>query len=408
MLSNTECMSRVATRLLKSFIFWIKLIMRIIYFDPILGASGDMILSSLIDLGVDKDYLKESLKFIPDLKIKVEKVSHSGIRAKQIEFITKKVVKEKDFIPLIKKSDLKDSIKNDAIKIISRIFDAEKKVHGARHLHLHELADVDTIIDITGALIALDFLNVDKVYSRTLKAGMGLIDTVEGKMPAFNLATAQLLKDTPVEFLPIPFEFTTPTAAAILSTIAEFKDALMINKIERIGLGAGTRKIAGYPNLLRAFLGEVDSGFSDECLVIETNIDDQNPQDFELILEKLYQAGALEVFYTPVIMKHSRPGILLSVIAESYNQKIIDTIFNETTTLGIRMDYRKRIKLNREIKKIKTPWGDLRIKVSNFNRSKRFTIEYQDLKSIAGRLNKPIRYLRIEIEKYVSKEGLVD
>ncbi|MEO0094626.1 MAG: nickel pincer cofactor biosynthesis protein LarC [candidate division WOR-3 bacterium] len=382
--------------------------MRVIYFDPILGASGDMILSSLIDLGVETDYLKLSLKFIPDLKIRIESVSHQSIMAKQINFITKKNVKEKDFIPLIKKSNLKDSIKNNAIKIINRIFDAEKKVHGSRHPHLHELADVDTLIDITGALIALDFLNVDKVYSRPLKAGTGLIDTVEGKMPAFNLATAQLLKNAPVEFLPIPFEFTTPTAAAILSTIAEFKDSLTINKIEKIGIGAGTKKIEGYPNLLRVFLGEVDLSLSDECLVIETNIDDQNPQDFELILEKLYEAGALEVFYTPVIMKHSRPGILLSVIAESYNQKIIDTIFKETTTLGIRMDYKKRIKLNREMKRVKTPWGVLRIKVANFNSSKRFIIEYQDLKSIARRLNKPIRLLRIEIEKYVREEGFID
>lgn len=382
--------------------------MRVIYFDPILGASGDMILSSLIDCGVEIDYLKQSLKFIPDLKIKVESIAHQGIMAKQIEFITKKVVKEKDFIPLINKSNLKDSIKNDAIKIINRIFDAEKKVHGSKHLHLHELADVDTILDITGTLIALDFLNIEKVYSRPLKAGTGLIETVEGKMPAFNLATAQLLKNAPVEFLPIPFEFTTPTAAAILSTIAEFTDLLIINRIEKIGLGAGTKKITGYPNLLRIFLGEIDTNLTDECLVIETNIDDQNPQDFELILEKLYDAGALEVYYTPVIMKHSRPGILLSVILDKYNQKIIDTIFNETTTLGIRMDYKKRIKLYREIKRVKTPWGNLRIKVSHYNQNKRFTIEYQDLKSIAKGLNKPISHLRIEIERYVREKRFID
>mgnify|MGYP001071852793 CR=1 FL=1 len=382
--------------------------MRVIYFDPILGASGDMILSSLIDCGVEIDYLKQSLKFIPDLKIKVESIAHQGIMAKQIEFITKKVVKEKDFIPLINKSNLKDSIKNDAIKIINRIFDAEKKVHGSKHLHLHELADVDTILDITGTLIALDFLNIEKVYSRPLKAGTGLIETVEGKMPAFNLATAQLLKNAPVEFVPIPFEFTTPTAAAILSTIAEFTDLLIINRIEKIGLGAGTKKITGYPNLLRIFLGEIDTNLTDECLVIETNIDDQNPQDFELILEKLYDAGALEVYYTPVIMKHSRPGILLSVILDKYNQKIIDTIFNETTTLGIRMDYKKRIKLYREIKRVKTPWGNLRIKVSHYNQNKRFTIEYQDLKSIAKGLNKPISHLRIEIERYVREKRFID
>jgi len=382
--------------------------MRVIYVDPILGASGDMILACLIDLGVKKEYLEQSLKFIPDLKIKVEPVSHQGIRAKRIQFITKKTVREHDFIPLISKSKLKNSIKENAVKIINRIFDVEKKVHGAKHLHLHELADVDTILDITGALVALDFLEIDKIYSKPLKAGKGLIKTIEGKMPAFNLATAELLKNSPVEFLSIPFEFTTPTAAAILSTIAEFTDTLLLTKIEKVGLGAGTKKIKNYPNLLRTFLGEVNEFLTDECLVIETNIDDQNPQDFELIMERLYEAGALEVFFTPVIMKHSRPGIVLTVLADGYNQKIIDTIFKETTTLGIRMACKKRLKLKREIKKISSPWGDINIKFFEYNKTKKFSIEYQDLKRIAKNLKKPIGVFRNEIYHYLKKEGLSD
>ncbi len=378
--------------------------MRVIYFDPILGASGDMILSSLIDLGVKRDYLEKTLKFIPDLHIKVESVIHQGIKAKQITFITKKIVREHDFIPLVKKSRLKDSIKEDAIKIINRIFDAEKKVHGSRHLHLHELADVDTILDITGALVALDFLKVDKVYSKPLKAGKGLIKTVEGWMPAFNLATALLLRDAPVEFVPVSFELTTPTAAAILSTIAEFTDTVIFKKIEQIGLGAGTNRIDGYPNLLRAYLGEVDELLVDECLVIETNIDDQNPQDFELVMERLYQAGALEVFITPVIMKQSRPGILLTVLTDGYNQKIIDIIFNETTTLGIRMAHQKRLKLRRTIKKVSTPWGEVNIKIFEYNKNRKFSIEYRDLKKIAENLHKPISILRNEIYHYLKKK----
>ncbi|MGQ9465177.1 MAG: nickel pincer cofactor biosynthesis protein LarC [bacterium] len=380
--------------------------MRVIYFDPILGASGDMILASLIDLGVKKEDLEAALKFIPDLKIEVKSVSHQGIRAKQIQYITKKIVHEHDFIPLINKSSLKNSIKEDAIKIINRIFEAEKKVHGVRHLHLHELADVDTILDITGALIALDFLKIDKIYSRPLKAGKGLITTAEGKMPAFNLATAQLLKNSPVEFLPVPFEFTTPTAAAILGTIAEFREDLLFKQIEKIGMGKGTMTLKDYPNLLRVFLGEIDEGLIDECLVIETNIDDQNPQDFELLMEHLYKAGALEVFFTPVIMKHSRPGILLTVLADNYNQRIIDIIFNETTTLGIRIAHQRRIKLRREIKSITTPWGKISIKVFEYNKKNRFSLEYNDLKKIAGRVRKPIGVLRNEIYHYIIKKGM--
>ncbi|MEO0185100.1 MAG: nickel pincer cofactor biosynthesis protein LarC [candidate division WOR-3 bacterium] len=382
--------------------------MRVIYFDPILGASGDMILASLIDLGVDKEYLEKSLRFIPDLRIQVDSVSYQGVKAKQIRFITKRIVKEKDFIPLINKCFLKDVIKKKAIEIINRIFSAEKKVHGARHLHLHELADADTILDITGTLVALDFLKIDKFYSRPLKAGKGLIETVEGKMPAFNLATAELLKNSPVEFLPVPFEFTTPTAAAILSTIAEFTDAFSLTKIERIGLGAGTKKIKNYPNLLRVFLGEIRESLMDECLVIETNIDDQNPQDFEFIIEKLYEAGALEVFLTPVIMKNSRPGIVLTVLSEAYNQKIVDVIFRQTTTLGIRMSHKKRLILKRRIRKITTPWGDIRTKIFEYEGKKRFSIEYQDLKRLANKTNIPIGSLRIKIQNYVRKEGIGD
>lgn len=378
--------------------------MRVIYFDPILGASGDMILASLIDLGVKREYLEASLKFIPDLKIVVKSISYQGIKAKQIQFITKKIVRENDFIPLINKSRLKNSIKEDAIKIINRIFEAEKKVHGARHLHLHELADVDTILDITGALVALDFLKIDKIYSKPLKAGKGLINTVEGKMPSFNLATAQLLKNSPVEFVPVSFEFTTPTAAAILGTIAEFKEDLILKQLEKIGIGTGTMTPKDYPNLLRVFLGEIDEELIDECLVIETNIDDQNPQDFELLMEHLYEAGALEVFFTPVIMKHSRPGILLTVLVDTYNQKIMNIIFNETTTLGIRIAYQRRIKLKREIKSINTPWGKIDIKVFGYNKRNRFSLEYNDLKKIAGRLRKPIGVLRNEIYHYIIKK----
>ncbi len=362
-------------------------------------------LACLIDLGVKREFLERSLRFIPDLKIEVSSISHQGIRAKQIRFVTEKIVREKDFLPLISKSRLKPDLKKNAVKIINRIFDAEKKVHGAGHLHLHELADVDTILDVVGVLVALDSLGVERIYSRPLKAGKGLIETVEGKMPAFNLATAELLKGLPVEFLPVPFEFTTPTAAAILGTIAEFTDWLMLNRIENIGLGAGTKTLKNYPNLLRVFLARVDEPLMDECFVIETNIDDQNPQDFEVIMERLYDAGALEVFFTPVIMKNSRPGVVLTVIAGNYNQKIVDTIFRETTTLGVRMDHKKRLILKREIKKVSTPWGDIRIKIFEYDRDKRFSIEYQDLKNLAKKLNCSIIPLRTKIQNFIIKEG---
>ena len=377
--------------------------MRVLYFDPVLGVSGDMILAALIDLGVPSDYLRKKLKFIRNFKLKVSRVKRQGVSARNVHFTINRKITEDRFIPLVEKSTLPTNIKSQAIKIINRIFDVEKKIHRSKRLHLHELADADTLLDITGALVAIDYLGVAKIYSRSVKAGQGFIKTAEGKMPAFNFATAELLKGFPVNFLPIPAELTTPTGAAILSTIAEPCDDLVLSKIEGVGMAAGAMEIDGYPNLLRVFVGEVSDVLTDECLVIETNIDDMIPQDYEILFEELYEAGALEVFLTPVIMKHSRPGVLLTVLCQTYKDKILDIIFSQTTTLGVRLEHTKRLKLKRHITKVKSPYGAMRVKIIEYGGKKRFSLEYQDLKKIALKSNLPLKKLRTELTKFVEK-----
>jgi uncharacterized protein (DUF111 family) len=240
--------------------------MRVLYFDPIIGVSGDMMLAALIDLGVKKDYLKKQLSFIPGWDIKVSRTNRQGVSARSIRFDIKKQITERQFIPLIKKCKLPQRIKTQAIAIIERIFAVEKKVHHTKHLHLHELADADTLLDIVGVLVAIDSLSVNKIFSRTVKAGSGFIKTVEGNMPAFNFATAELLKGFPVEFLPIPAELTTPTGAAILSSVAQPEENLVLSNIEKIGMAAGSMDIEGYPNLLRVFLGDRHDHLTDECI----------------------------------------------------------------------------------------------------------------------------------------------
>ncbi len=377
--------------------------MKVLYFDPILGASGDMLLAALIDLGVKKGYLVKNLSFIPGFEMKVGSVMQSGVRARSVRFIIKKKVGEKRFIPLIKKSQLPESLKMQVIAIIERIFEVEKRVHCTQHLHLHELGDTDTLLDITGVVLALDALRVDRVYSRAVKAGTGLIKTAEGNMPAFNFATALLLKNFPVQFLPIPAELTTPTGAVILSSLAKPTEELMLSRIVKVGLGAGTHKIEGYPNLLRVFLGEIDESIHDDCWIIETNIDDMNPQDFELIFEKLYQAGALEVFLTPTIMKHSRPGVLLTVLVQDNYTRIADIIFEHTTTIGLRIRRTQRLKLKREIKKVSTPFGRIQIKMITHKGKRRYAFEYQDLKRLSQQKNLPLRTLRQRLSAYLNK-----
>ncbi len=371
--------------------------MRILFFDPIIGVSGDMLLASLIDLGVKKEYLKKQLSFVPGATIRVGRTSRQGVSARTVRFDIKKQIKEKQFIPMIKRSKLPQRIKSQSIEIIERIFAVEKKVHHMEHLHLHELADADTLLDIVGVLLGIDYLSVDKILTKSVKAGSGFIKTVEGNMPAFNFATAELLKGCPVEFLPISAELTTPTGAAIISSVATPVQNLVLSKIEKIGMAAGTMRIEGYPNLLRAFLGESDHYLTDECTMIETNIDDMNPQDYEVLFENLYSAGALEVFLTPTIMKRSRPGILLTVLCKAQSDEIINTLFEHTTSIGFRVRTARRLKFGRRIVKLDSPYGEVDTKIIEYGKKFKYSIEYRDLKRLAEKHGRAVHELRAEL-----------
>ncbi len=377
--------------------------MKALYFDPILGTSGDMILACLIDLGVDPAYLRKHLAFAGDHDLIVRRVDRAGVSCRTVTFRIRTKIRERDFLPLLRRSHLPTPIKEQASHIINRIFEAEQEVHRQKHLHLHELADADTLLDITGALLAIDYLDVERVYTRPLKAGSGFISTVEGRMPAFNFATSRLLRGFPVDFLPVPAELTTPTGAAILSSVAEPKPALSFSCLDGTGIGAGTMVLKDYPNLLRVFRGEVAETGASDGKVIEVNLDDMNPQDHELLMERLYEAGAREVYLTPVIMKKSRPGVVLTVICEHDWDKIPDILFRETTTLGVRMWPVSRYKLDREITKLTTPYGPVRVKIAAFRGQSRYSLEYDDLKKICVRTGRPIRELRSILEKYVEK-----
>jgi uncharacterized protein (TIGR00299 family) protein len=380
--------------------------MKVLYFDPIVGVSGDMMLASLIDLGVSRAYLKKALSFIRGADMKVGRVNRQGVSARTVRFSIKKKIGEKEFIPLIKKSTLSARVKAQAIDIIEKMFAAEKRVHHTKHLHLHELADADTLLDIAGVLSAIEFLSVEKIFSRPVKAGDGFIKTAEGRMPAFNFATAELLKDFPVHFIPVAAELTTPTGAAILSSIATPADELAVSGLQKVGLGAGSTEIKDYPNLLRVFLAESHHHLTDECTVIQTNIDDMNPQDYELLFEKLYSSGALDVFLTPIIMKRARPGILLTILCKGNLNKIIDMLFEHTTSIGFRVSNTQRAKFHRHIRKFESPYGKIGIKVIEYGGKKKYSLEYRDLMRIAKTKGKSLGELRTEIMKLIAKEGV--
>jgi len=382
--------------------------MKVLYFDPIVGVSGDMMLASLIDLGVSTVYLKKALSFVPGAKLKVSRADRQGVSARTVRFTITKKIGEKQFVPLIKRSKLPAHIKTQAIDITERIFAVERKVHHTKHLHLHELADADTLLDIVGVLSAIDFLAVDKIFSRPVKAGHGFIETVEGRMPAFNFATAELLKNFPVHFMPVAAELTTPTGAAILSSIATPAEELAFSRLYKVGLGAGSMEIKDYPNLLRVFLAEFRHHLTDECTAIQTNIDDMNPQDYEMLFEKLYSGGALDVFLTPTIMKRSRPGILLTILCKDNFDRIIDILFEYTTSIGFRVSTTQRIKFGRKIRKIDSPYGKISVKEIEYDGKKKHSLEYRDLVRIARSRGKSLGALRNEIMKLIGKKGVKD
>jgi uncharacterized protein (TIGR00299 family) protein len=378
--------------------------MRALVFDPIPGASGDMILAALIDCGVPQKYLRDRLSFIPGFTMNVRRVSTHGVSGRQVKFNISRPIREKRFLPLIKKSRLSPWVKKHAITTIERIFDVEQHVHRAKQLHLHELADADTLLDICGALVAIEYFGIDNILSRPLKAGKGFIKTVEGKMPAFNFATAFLLKGSPVDFMPIPAELTTPTGAAIISTIATFTDSMTLAKMEHVGMGVGTVTLKDHPNCMRIFIGSQDTFLTDVCTVFETNIDDMNPQDYEDVVERLYKAGALEVMLTPTIMKKNRPGILLTVICRDKQSVIKNILLRYTTTLGIRMYETNRWKLRRTYKRVVTPIGKVGVKIARVENEMHFTIEYKDIVRIARARKRAIPETRTEITQYVREK----
>ncbi|BCB96026.1 TIGR00299 family protein [Dissulfurispira thermophila] len=366
-----------------------------------------MCLGALVDAGINLSSIKKELKKLPiqNYSLTSQRVSKSGISATKVDVIIKAKGKRlkaegkkwKDIKRIIEASTLSDRIKQKGLHIFKKLFEAEARVHGESFdkIHLHELGGIDCLVDIFGTLIGLDILGIEKIYVSSINLGSGSIKTEHGILPVPAPATTELLKGYPVYLSEIPFELTTPTGAAIISGInadpySNFKIAA-----EKIGYGAGNKDIPNMPNTLRILIGKKIN--ADKCkdfvTVIETNIDDMNPQFYEYVMDRLFEAGALDVFLENIIMKKGRPAIKLTVISEESNvEKLSNILFQETTTIGIRFYKTCRMTLNREIKKIKTKYGVVRMKVSSLKSDEiNISPEYEDLKVIAKKTNTPIK-----------------
>jgi len=307
--------------------------LKILYYDCFAGISGDMNMGALIDLGVDKKYLLSELK-----KLKVDHVS-INIRTEKRKGITgtrfvvidhhegKKAAVRKDrtfndIVKLIEKSRIKKAVKEKSIGIFTTLAKAEAKIHGVKleNVHFHEIGAVDSIMDIVGAAIGLDYFSADKIISSPVQVGGGFVKCAHGILPVPAPAVAEILKNIPVKSGAAPVEMTTPTGAAILSSsVDEFTDVFDFTPLN-VGYGIGTRD-TDIPNVLRVFLGETHDDLrsssdpeTGRAVMVECNIDDMNPEMYDFIMDKLFAAGAHDVFFTPIIMKKSRPAVVVSVL----------------------------------------------------------------------------------------------
>ena len=389
--------------------------MRIAYFDCSAGISGDMCLGALVDAGVPLKEIERRLRalHVRGYKLQARKVKRSSIAATKVDVVLASKAQQtrrwKEIRGIIDESSLPRHIQQKGLKIFKRLFEAEGKVHGKAfsRTHLHELGAVDCMVDVFGALLGLDFLGVEEVYSSAVNLGSGFVMTEHGRLPVPAPATAELLKGIPVHTSGISFELTTPTGAAIVREVADCCVNMPLMKTERIGYGAGQKDIEGFPNVLRIFLGEEisrqKSAHLPKVTVIETNIDDMNPQVYEYVMERLFASGALDVSLAQVIMKKGRPGILLTVLChEDKRADIMDIVLRETTTIGLRFYEASRIVLEREGKERKTEFGKVRVKVARMHDGTvKVCPEYEDCKRIAQKYKIPL----VEVMRRLNTAG---
>lgn len=379
--------------------------MKILYLDCFSGISGDMCLGALIDAGADPGWLEAELRRLPvqGWDMLVCRDSSYGITGTRVRINVREDHQPhrhySDIRDMIAGSTLPERARDTAIRIFDRIAGAEGKVHGvpAHHVHFHEVGAVDSIIDIVGTALALHCLDVDRVICSPVPPGSGQIMCRHGLLPVPAPATAELLRGIPLKGMDVQGELTTPTGAAIAAELAGSFGPVPEMTVSAVGYGLGSKDF-GIPNFLRVFIGsqaQMESLYgSDSVLVMETGIDDMNPQIFGHVMERLFSAGALDAFFTPAQMKKNRPGCLLTVLCRPRDKNaILGILFEETTTLGVRCREEKRFLLERTFGEVETPYGRVRIKTAldGSGRSLRSAPEYEDCKKISLEKGVPLR-----------------
>lgn len=384
--------------------------MKAIYLDCFAGVSGNMLLGALLDVGVPEHWLRDQLAKLPlnGYELVIDRVTKKGISSNYVDVKTAWHHHHHhrhlpDILKIINSSTLVPEVKEGSIRLFRRLAEAEAKVHGTTvdKIHFHEVGAVDSIVDIVGVMLCLHYLDVSVIYTSKLHVGSGFVKCSHGLMPVPAPATAELLKGIPYYSADIVKELVTPTGAAVVAEFGVGYGAMPEGfVVDAIGYGAGTWDL-DIPNVLRLHLGRLESQSTPEVIVIETNIDDMNPQLYGYVFDKLLKSGALDVWVTPIVMKKSRPANMLSVLVEQDRlDTVLAVLFAETSTIGIRYYPVSRTIATRSITTVETKWGSARAKISVFgDQVCNISPEFEDCRKLAEEHNIPLKNVQHEVAR---------
>jgi uncharacterized protein (TIGR00299 family) protein len=390
--------------------------MKIAYFDCIAGASGDMILGALLDAGLPEATLRARLAELrlDGFDLRCQQVLKNGFSATKVDVLVAEDVPARhlpEIEAIVLQSDLPPAIQKQALAIFRRLGEVEANIHGTTldQVHLHELGAVDTIVDVAGALAGLDALGVERIYASPLPMGRGFVRGAHGQIPLPAPATVALLEGVPVVGSDLEVELVTPTGAALLSSLASGFGPIPAMTLTATGYGAGGRDLP-IPNVLRLLLGEQaapNAAVTETLAMLETNVDDLNPEIYDYVMARLFEAGALDVFLSPIQMKKNRPATLLRLICRPDSaDELMGILFAETSTLGVRQQLVTRHCLAREMQTVETPYGTLRVKVARWGEGQvKAAPEYDDCRRLAESQGVPLREVYRAAER--AAEGLV-
>ncbi len=389
--------------------------MKIAYFDCFSGCAGDMLLGALIDAGLDIATVREGLGGLgfSGYEISAGKVIRSSITATKFDVVTSKEIHHhhrslSHILEHIEKSGLSGRVVRQSSEVFRRLGRVEAAIHGmpVEDVHFHEIGAVDSIVDIVGTVIGLEALGIEQVYVSSLPSGSGSVGTEHGRLPVPAPATLQLLAEADAPLRPAdepgrpPGELVTPTGAALLTVLGKFGQPPM--SVTGAGYGAGTKDFPGWPNVVRVWIGETDkAGDNGGLVLLETNIDDMNPQVYGYLMERLFRVQATDVWFTPIHMKKDRPAVMLSVLVPpEFAAEASDVIMRETSTLGIRTRPVSRLTAERRIIEVTADIGKARVKVKYWEgKVAAVAPEYEDCRTLAEKSGLPLLEVRRIIEE---------